>query len=168
MKKNINKLKVEPGYVYASDEPTYFYAIIGSGIVITIFDKRKKIGGVCYFIYPLRSSKTESNPIFACPSFVGLLNMFVDYGSDFSDLEANIIGGADNYCVDSFKPGLALQNIQVAKELINIKKLPLEVVDVGGKNRGRKMIFNSLTGEILIARVNSINNEAWYPPEIGD
>lgn len=163
MQTAIIETEVEPGFVYATKEKTFFFATIGSGIVITLYDRVKKIGGICYFVYPLRKNKKDSNPMFACPALVGLLNMFIEFECDFRNVEACIIGGAENKMHPYYKPQLAAKNIKVAKELLDIKNIHIDVVDVGGTNRGRKMIFNSYTGEILIARLNNIKKETWYP-----
>lgn len=158
-----NKVLVEPGYIYLPTNPTFLYAMVGSGVVITIFNKKLKLGGMSYFVRPIRDSDEHyATPNFSGPAIIGLLNLLNEMKSDNEDLEANIYGGAENPKSVGYVPSLGEQNIQSAIYILTQKNIQINVID-SGTDKGRIVIFNSGTGEILLAKVDEISPELWYP-----
>lgn len=143
-------------------EDASLYAVVGAGAIVTIFDCKKKYGGMNYYFKPIRKKAADSTPIYACPAIIGLLNMFSDEGSNAEDLEAHIFGGAANPNVDGYVAGVAEQNVEVAFEILKMKKIRITGSDVGG-DRGRKVVFNTSTGESITAKVDKIRSADWYP-----
>jgi chemotaxis protein CheD len=157
------KLLVEPGYIYLPYQPTLLYAIVGSGIVITVYDKNMKLGGMSYFFRPIRESdKHHSTPHFAGPSIIGLLNLFDEIGSIKEDLEANVYGGAENAKIEGYIPAIGEQNVQSATYILTQKGIQIIALDTGS-DKGRVVIFNSGTGEVILAKIDNITPEDWYP-----
>ncbi len=159
----VNEVSVDPGYVYCASEPSVFYASIGSGVVVTLYDKCSKTGGMGYFFKPLRDNPKNSNPSYACPSIIGLVNFFRKKGIAASRLQANIIGGSENIYSPRYRRGEAAQNVKTARELLGKMKIPIDFDDTGGAAKTRKVAFNAYSGELLCARVNSANGDIWYP-----
>ena len=89
--------------------------------------------------------------------------MFFEAGSKAEDLIAHMYGGAENPKVKGYVKGLAKRNIQAGIELLEKKKIHNAGMDIGGE-KGRKIIFNPLTGESILAKVNRIRSTDWYPP----
>jgi hypothetical protein len=62
------KYLVEPAYIYVPLQTTLLYAIIISGFVMTLRNKKLKLRGVSYYIRPIRESENHcSTPYFAAP-----------------------------------------------------------------------------------------------------
>ena len=160
-----NDILMNPGEIIFSSESKRVSAVVGSGIALTLFDKKRKCGGMCYYIRPLRNNPKDTSTMFACPSIIGLLNKFIHHGSKIRHIEAQIYGGAENYKVNTHIRGLGYQNIKVAKEILHLKKVRISGTNVGGRF-GRKIVFNVITGEIIIANVEHIRESDWYPPLI--
>lgn len=161
----LKNILVSPGDIWFSNEPSSLSAVTGSGIVMTVFDSKRKCGGMCYFIRPLRDNPAEDSPLFACPAIIGLLNKFLATGSDLTFLNAQLHGGAENQKVKGYTAGLGNQNAKVAKEILELKKVNIVGEGIGG-TYGRKIVFNTLSGETMIAKVDNIRNSDWYPPLI--
>lgn len=153
---------LKPGFICLSVEPMCIYTVVGSGIVITIFDTKLKCGGMNHYFKPNRESIKDSTPVYACPAIIGLLKMFFDEGSKLEDLEAHVYGGAGNPKIEGYMKGLDQRNIQTGLEILELKKIRIIGRDVGG-NRARKIVFNTLTGEVFVAKVDKVRASDWYP-----
>ncbi len=160
-----DNILVLPGEAYFSEEDKLLSAIAGSGVALTLFDKKRKCGGMCYFIRPLRKIPSETSTLFACPAIIGLLNMLIRSGSKLKWLEAQLHGGAENAKAEGYIRGLGDHNVRVAKEILELKNIRITGMGVGG-SYGRKVVFNTISGEIIIAKVDNIRATDWYPPLI--
>lgn len=163
----VNELKsfeyfVEPGFICLPKKESTLYAVTGSGIVVTLYDRARKTGGMSYFFRPSRPSKTDNQPAYALPAIAGILKMLISDGSTEANLEAQIFGGADNPKIAGYQDGLAAENIRAVFTILKRKNITVSSFDVGSK-RGRKIAFNSFTGETVVAKVNNIRKKDWYP-----
>ncbi len=72
------------------------------------------------------------------------------------EIEVKVFGGSDMFSADD-KPGIGIavgaQNVEMALTVIEREELRLLVSDVGGY-RGRKIVFYTHTGEVLLKRLN--------------
>ncbi len=157
-----NDIYIKPGFICLPRKPIQLCTVVGSGIVVTIFDTKLMYGGMNYYFKPIRKSPKHSTPIYACPAIIGLTNMFLESNSNIEDLEAHIYGGASNSNADGHHDGLADENIKVALEILDKKKIKITGQDIGGR-RGRKVVFNTATGESIVAKVDNIRSLDWYP-----
>jgi len=157
-----NEYFIQPGYLCVPQKATLLYTVVGSGVVITIYDPKNKRGGMSHYIKPHRKNKKINTPDFAYPAIIGLLNFLTENGSSLSDLEAHIIGGSENSNIKGYIKGLAELNVNAAKEILKRKNINIQGIDTGS-GRGRKVMFNTESGEIITARVNKIRTSDWYP-----
>ncbi|MGA1823967.1 MAG: chemotaxis protein CheD [bacterium] len=162
MDTEIKRIYLQPGCICLASIPSCICSVVGSGIVVTIYDTKRYLGGMNYYIRPKRESPDRSTPWFACPSIIGMLNMFFETGSQTEDLEAHVYGGADNPDNNDYIKGLAELNIKTGMELLKRKKIRVAGMDIGGA-KGRKIAFDPLSGESIVAKVNKIRATDWYP-----
>ena len=152
---------LEPGYIYAPVRATQLCAVVAYGVVITIFDFRRRMGGMCHYLFPYREVRSQSTAKYAAPAIVTLARMFLNTGSKTEELEAQVFGGAqDPKVADASLTMLGKQNIQVGEELLAKLGIPVVGHDVGG-SRGRKIVFTSSTGETAVLKVNRLRNTDW-------
>lgn len=156
------EIYIKPGFICFPGEPTRIYAVVGASIVVTVFDNYLKCGGMNHYTRPVRKSSGQSTPVYACPAIIGLLNIFFEAGSKPENLEAHIYGGAENSKVEGYINGLNERNIQVGHEILALKNIRIAGKDTGG-NRGRKIVFDTFSGEAIIAKVDKIRDLDWYP-----
>jgi len=155
----MNEIFLQPGFIVVPNEPTVLISAVGSGIAITIYDLEKKYGGMAYFV---RASGLKPSPFFAKPAIVGILNIFLKRGSNIKNLEAHFYGGASNSNINTFNKNVARENIDIVKKLLTDNDISITGVDIGGK-LGRKIAFNSSTGEVIVAKIKKIRESDWYP-----
>jgi chemotaxis protein CheD len=156
-----SNLYLKPGHVYLPAEPTQIWSVAASGIAVLMFDQRQKRGGMAHYTRPYRE-KGLSTAIFAAPAIVALLQMLRESGSSDQDIEAQIYGGAVNQSASNFEKGLSEENAKVGFELLRKMELPIIGRDVGGP-RARKIVFQSGTGETMVAKVDRVRESDWYP-----
>lgn len=153
---------LNPGYIFFPTKPTMIYAVVGSGIAVTFYDKDNNKGLMCYAFLPKRDEYEPSTAIFLEPAVKGSLKLLVNSGSNKDDIEVHVYGGAENRESLNYKANLSDQNINKVIEILNKQKISVVGMDVGGK-RGRKIIFNSETGETATVKVGEIREHDWYP-----
>ncbi|HOJ77321.1 MAG TPA: chemotaxis protein CheD [Bacillota bacterium] len=150
------KYYLQPGYIFISKEPYLIHTVLGSCVSVCLWDSVLKFGGMNHFIYSHHSDvRTGRYGDVAIPYLIRLMQK---HGSDLKNLKAHLIGGAESIQLNSM---VGRVNAKLAEELL--QKYQIEVVtrDLGGHN-GRKVIFNNLSGEILIYKVNNIRESDWY------
>lgn len=153
---------IQPGCGLVPGKQSRLWAIVGSGIVLTLFDKRLRYGGMTHFSRPYRERNKPSTAYFAAPATLWLLRQFANLGSRKEDLETQLVGGASDHSQPGYIPSIHDQNTQVALEILQKEGIWVNTMDVGG-TRGRKIMFNTGNGESAIARIGTIEESAWYP-----
>lgn len=148
---------LHPGYIFVSQEPHLVHTVLGSCISVCLWDSVNKFGGICHYIYST-ASNGERNGKYGEMAIPHLLNLMMEIGAKKESLKAHIVGGGEN---SNFRSPIGMDNATLAQKLI--KKYQIEVLtqDVGGQF-GRKIIFNSGSGEILIYKINDIRKDDWY------
>lgn len=157
-----NELLLGAGCVCLPSRPMRLCAVVGAGAVVTVWDRRLERGGMTHYARPYREPGGRSTAVYAAPAIVALVRMLLDSGSSTEDLETHLFGGAANSEAEGFLPGLAEDNIRVGMEILEKLRIVRVQVDVGG-SRGRKVVFHTGTGEVILAKVERIRSSDWYP-----
>lgn len=152
---------IEAGAINVPEKPRWVATVAASGIVVTIYDGVRKIGGITHYTHPIRS-KGMSNPRFAAPAIVGLVRKLESRGCHRARMEVHFYGAAENNTCARYDGEISKKNIQVGEEVLQKLNIVLSGKDVGGI-RARKIMFNSQTGETVVARVNNVRSDDWYP-----
>ncbi|MBW1974787.1 MAG: chemotaxis protein CheD [Deltaproteobacteria bacterium] len=152
------------GYIYVPHVPTLIATVVGTGVCVCLWDRKRKTGGMGHYLYPVPEKGAKTTPIYGTVSIYALVRIFRKNGSKVKDLEAQIFGGAvrDRLDREAFK--IAQQNIFVARKVIRRYGVCIVAEDVGGE-RGRKIVFNTHSNEVAIMHVERIRQEDWYPYE---
>jgi chemotaxis protein CheD len=69
-------------------------------------------------------------------------------GGDIKNYIVHIVGGSKSLILGS---RAWEENINIAKEILIKYKIPITTIDIGGE-KFRKVVFNNLTGEIVIKK----------------
>lgn len=154
---------LKPGEVFFGDQPTVVSTLLGSCVSITMFNRRHRIGAICHCQLPVNkdahgnchSQCTEGYRYVEC-SIRQMMKLFHDRKIPPREIEVKAFGGAD-----MFRPGrnsggrltIGAQNIEAAARTLKELRLGLFVADVGGNN-GRKIVFYTHTGDVLLKRLN--------------
>lgn len=153
----LEKYFVQPGYIYASQQQVLIHTVLGSCVAVCIWDEQKKYGGMNHYIYP-KTEGNARNAQYGDASIPHLIRLMKNFGSKQESLVAHVIGGAQNPLLHS---NIGLNNVEVALGILEKANIPIINVDTGGA-LGRKLSFNTATGEILIYKCMKLREGDWY------
>jgi chemotaxis protein CheD len=144
---NFESYYLYPAALYASNKPYYIKTILGSCIAVCIWDSSLNIGGMCHYMLPYWNGNGLASPKYGNIAIEKLYNKMLNYGSDRNNLKAKVFGGGEVIDVEVSHYKIGKRNIMLAKEMLKEYKIQIVASSVGGK-LGRKIIFNTKTGEI--------------------
>jgi chemotaxis protein CheD len=153
---------LRPGFVFLAVEPTIISTVLGSGVAVTIFDRRRLFGGMNNFARAEVSKQAKPTAMYGRPAIIHLAQLFSRYGSQVEDLEARIFGGACPPGLGDELVNIGRQNVKLAESLLERFNIKIVSRDTGG-GEGRKVLFNTFTGETTVSRVDEIRRSDWFP-----
>ncbi|MFH2091947.1 MAG: chemotaxis protein CheD [Pseudomonadota bacterium] len=151
---------LQPGYILVPDQAVSISTVIGSGVSICIFDRKKHMGGMNHFQYPYMATKGKTTALYGNVSTIALLKMMLARDSSIKHLEAQIYGGA--YYPEKSNQDIGRDNIEMAIKILSKNKIAITSQDVGGE-RGRKVVFNTGSNDIAVLKVDRLRDMDWYP-----
>jgi chemotaxis protein CheD len=152
---------LEPGEAYFAESPTSIVTILGSCLAVSMWLPRLRVGAICHAFLPkcLTWNKCQSH----CQERFKYVHCTIPWmveqlslpGVRRSEIETKLFGGGDLF-VPSMISGNNLsvgkQNTVMALEMFKKEGLIVASQDLGG-TMGRKIIFNTGTGEVLLKRI---------------
>ena len=142
-----------------SKMPHVVSTVLGSCISVCLWDTVLNFGGMNHYIHAKPFNKSKRTAQFGSVSIPYLVRLLLEQGSQMQNLKAHIVGGASNPQMKCSKIGQ--ENIDIAEKLL--KKFYIDVItmDTGGE-MGRKVVFDTKTGEIIVYKVNNLRKSDWY------
>lgn len=104
-----------------------------------------------HYMLPLWNGEGLASVKFGNIAIEKLVSQMEELGSDRKNLYAKIFGGANQV---NYTMKIGERNVHVARTLLNEMKINIVAESVNGQ-KGRKIIFNSYTGEVRMKYVNS-------------
>lgn len=157
---NLEKVFIKPGVVSVQEKESLLCAVLTYGVTVSLYDKLLGKGGLNFYLYPNSKKPISKTPLFGVPSTHRLINSFLNSGSNKSNLEAHIFGGAYLHEKNSKMKMIANENVKLANRVLSDNGIFIKSQDVGG-HIGRKLIFNTFTGESIVAKVNVLRQKDW-------
>lgn len=159
-KDGLAEIYLKPGEHYFGDKPTVVKTVLGSCISIVMFSPRKRIGGICHALLPEgECSDDDARWRYVNCSLLAMIEMFRERGVLPGELEVKAFGGADMLSVSSGSSDtIGRKNIRTALKTVEILGLRLVACNLGG-TRGRKLLFYTHTGEVLLMRGKETGSE---------
>ena len=155
---------LEPGYIFVATKPTVISAVLGSSVAVSIYDRKRMVGGMNHFRVPYVHDKRRATASHGDVATLTLIHMIINEGSRTKHLEAQVFGGAYNREVSSRDIGR--ENIMVARRVLAKQRIRIISEDVGGE-KGRKVVFNTYSSETAVLKVERLRSADWYPYENG-
>lgn len=162
----IKVVHLKPGEAHITDRPEIVVTVLGSCLSVTMFNRRRGVAGICHSLLPecidretCRSGCREGYRYVEC-SIRQMVTVFDGYGVLPDEIEVKCFGGADMFIRKSINSDLftvGRQNIKMAEKIIASEGLRFRAKDVGGV-QGRKLLFYTHTGEVLLKRLRGANN----------
>ncbi len=145
---------LNPGELIFATTPHRVKTILGSCVAVAIFDRVKKLGGICHYLLP-ESEKNDSVK-YGNVAIHLLLNKFYKIKSQKKDLVANVVGGSlilENQNEIFF---IGDRNVDLAFKILREKNINICFEETGG-DKGRTVTFNTYTGDIHVKVHNKFN-----------
>jgi chemotaxis protein CheD len=136
-----------PAALYASIYPTIISTLLGSCVAVCLYDPVRKFGGMNHFMLPEWNGEGVSSPKFGDVAIRMLIDKMLKQGSSKKNLIAKVFGGAAVLETKQQVFFIGERNIKVAYDMLEAENIKIVAASTGG-TRGRKILFNSYTGEV--------------------
>ncbi len=136
-----------PGAIYTSPNSSMITTILGSCIAICLYDSVLQVGGMNHFMLPLWNGQGLASPRYGNIAINKLIKNLEALGSIKSNMKAKIFGGAEIIETKINQFMIGERNIRIAEDMLSEEGIPVIGSSTGGR-LGRKIIFNTETGEV--------------------
>lgn len=145
---------LHPGRVLVTRQPCQVTTILGSCVAVCLWDAELKVGGINHFVLPRADWEDGPGRLrFGNLAIETLLAGLAELGAGGRNLVAKVFGGASMLqSLQKRGVGVGTHNLQLAYEALAEVGVPVVAEDVGG-NCGRKIVFDTSTGSVLVKRL---------------
>jgi len=140
-----------PGGLFAEAEPHRVTTVLGSCVAVCLWDPLRGIGGINHYLLPFWNGEGLPTPRYGNIAIDMLLERMLTLGAGRSSLQAKIFGGAAMWENSNGLLAVGERNIALARTLLERHRIPVVSADLGG-DAGRKIIFDTATGSVLLRR----------------
>lgn len=126
---------------------------LGSCVAVCLYQKGKKMGGLCHIILPDSSivRTDDYNPAkFADTGIRTMIEAMIRIGGQKEQFEAKVIGGASMFTNFSESLNIGAKNTNAAISILNQLNIPIVAKDTG-EDFGRNVVFKLDTGAIEVS-----------------
>lgn len=152
---------LEPARLLVNKEPMIINAILGTSVAVCIWDRVKRYGGMCHYVFPRTDDKKSSTVKYGNVAIYVLVKTMKEFGSEFADVEAQIFGGAEPPEEAKHEDFVSSMNIKAAHSALEKYGIRVTSEDTGGF-KGRKLAFDTKSNEAIVLKVERLRNEDWY------
>ena len=148
---------LKPGQIMVSSEPVLVTTLLGSCVAVTIFSYRLRLGAICHAQLPGNGDVFDGvqdgpDGKYVDTAIRAMLERLLHQGALRGELGAKVFGGADMFDGRGKLRTVGWQNAEMALRVLAHESVRVATQDLGGE-RGRKIIFHSHTGEVLLKRM---------------
>lgn len=146
--KELDKFYLLPGEIFSSKKPHAVDTILGSCIAVFLWDTLLQCAGINHYMLPLSNKEGIESFKYGNVAIPELINRMQKMGCNKKNIIAKIFGGSEiAHSNSAFNIGS--RNIALAQDILKKAQIPIASFSVGG-NLGRKVIFYTNSGEVLI------------------
>jgi chemotaxis protein CheD len=124
---------------------------LGSCVGLILYDELAKIGGMAHVFLPTnRKGGANQHPgKFADTAVSAMVEQMAAMGAQKRRLKAKMAGGSQLFSYGASVMDVGRQNVEALQRELQAAGIPLVASDVLG-SRGRKLIFDVGTGQVLV------------------
>ena len=151
------QIKVGMADYKVSESPNRLITLgLGSCIGITVYDKRRKIGGMAHIMLPKNPDPTKSIAKFADTAIEAMLNDLANMGVGIRSLEAKLAGGAQMFTFSSSNEmnSIGFRNAEAVKQELKKRGVKIIAEETGG-GAGRTIELDLEDGKLKIKTMGS-------------
>jgi chemotaxis protein CheD len=152
--KKLVNIYLYPAALITMEISGYVHTILGSCVSVCLYDEVRKTGGINHYMLPFWNGDGLPTPKYGNIAIQKLLEKMISIGSRKEHLVAKIFVGGE--VIESLNQSFNIgrKNIAIAVDMLNELKIPIIAQSTGG-NLGRKIIFNTYSGEVIHRFVKS-------------
>lgn len=149
---------IKPGNIFVSWKKYQVATVLGSCVAVCLNDPVSKVSGMNIFAFPKKKNNINEN---YCGNYsmAKLLDLMYNQGAKHHNIQAHIVGGS--YSKKFLSKDVGIENAKYAKKFLEKNKIEIVNNDTGGPF-GRKVLFDTETGEIIVYKARSIREKDWY------
>lgn len=125
--------------------------VLGTCVSVCLWDKRRSIGGMNHFLLPRWDGESLASLDFGDVAIPELLKTLERLQCRRTDVIAKVFGGKHIRKGFCGLTAIGEENGRVAIEMLDRVGIPVLAKDLGDRF-GRKLLFNTATGEVLVKR----------------
>lgn len=145
-----------PSSIIVEKEISLITTVLGSCVSVCLYDPKTNIGGINHYMLPLWNGRELPSPKYGNIAISKLIEKMEIAGCHRKNLIAKIFGGSNIFYNDNFENNIGEKNVQLAIYLLNEFSIPVKAKNTGGFV-GRKIVFNTFTGEVYHKFLNESN-----------
>ncbi|MBN2639774.1 MAG: chemotaxis protein CheD [Bacteroidales bacterium] len=143
-----SKYYLYPGSLFVDKNPHYITTLLGSCVAVCLYDTRQQYGGMNHYLLPMWNGKGLASPKYGNIAIQQLVDRMYRMGSRKQDLIAKVFGGAAVLESQNNVFFIGDRNIRIADVILEQEmQIKIAAASTGG-NQGRKIVFDTLTGEV--------------------
>ncbi len=159
----IDSYYLYPGTLFASKKPHVVNTILGSCVALILWDPVLKIGGINHYMLPKWTGSGTASHKYGDIAIAELLKRMIGFGSCKTDLVGKVFGGSETG-VPNGVFHIGKRNIELALNFLEKEKIKVVSQSTGG-SLGRKVVFYSESGEVLVKNIGHDSVESLVRPE---
>ena len=137
-----------------SAEPAIITTVLGSCVSVCLYDARLHIGGMNHYQMPIWDGRELASPKYGNIAIERLIEKMMDLGSSPDRLIAKVFGGGQVLQSSNSVLNIGKRNIEVGQYVLEKQGISIVASDVGG-HAGRKLIYNTESGVVMVKRLKS-------------
>jgi len=152
---------IQAGQLAFSREPSWIYAVCGNGVLVILRDRFQKVGGMAHCVFPKLRFKERPTNYHTDIAVNSLIRSLRAFNSTHRNLEAQLFGGGHLYGHEKRR---AEQVIKRVRRILKKRRINIISEDVGGI-LGRKVVFNTHSGEVMVYKTRQVRRTDWKPEQ---
>lgn len=155
------EVHLSPGGLLVTREPQIVITVLGSCVAVTMLNRESGLAAICHAMLARPQpgeSYTTTDPRrfrYVSHALPSMLAAYRRLGHDLRNVEVKFFGGGNviGRASPGSAQGIGSANIEAACEFFALHSLVVTARNTGGL-RGRKILFNTATGEVLLKHLH--------------
>lgn len=145
-----------PGTLFVHRQPHLVTTVLGSCVSVCLWNQTAQLGGINHYLLPLWNGEGLPTPKYGNIAITSLIEKVRTLSGPRDKLFAKVFGGASMWERAEGLLAVGQRNIEFALETLETHRIPILGSDLGGSH-GRKVIFNSGDGTVLMRRQRAMS-----------
>lgn len=139
-----------PGTIFVHKDQHQVTTVLGSCVSVCLWHPRAQVGGINHFLLPLWNGEGLPTPKYGNVAITRLIEKVTRIAGS-GELIAKVFGGASMWSRAEGALAVGERNVELALRVLEEQKIQVVSQDVWGE-MGRKIIFDTKTGSVLLRR----------------